>query len=478
MERQSAGAPERPTWQPDVTATATSRSRFISRFFTQVAGCTAAGAPFAVPSRFIRQRRRLAALDDGRRPRRADDFYSETSGGGNREIYNQINVKKSLSWNIMERYFKRSSVSKTSNDNSNQVEDHKEKRIRVETDLPNNIEVSIENLPSDPGLRIPIVDFNPNIRDEVRRLYLQRGPFQPRSHDFPKTKFGMKDRRFNPTWFDKKSGRGNEDEEAFNKNGFANWKKTNKFDLHVGGHNSAHNNARRSSEDLLKQSQHIGFVFQKQTDQATSAYRIRLNTSVDCIRFLLKQGLAFRDIDDVDLKNAPENLKLIAPEIQKDITRSFAIAITKFISEEIGDKFYSVLVDESRDTSAKEQMAIIVRFVNKKGNIVERFLGISHVSNTAANSLKLATEQLLSTYGLSISRIRGQGYDGASNMRGEFNGLKALFLNENQSAHYIHCFSHQLQLALVAVAKSHVHIALLFTNISSVMNLVGVSSEM
>ncbi|KAI0487981.1 hypothetical protein KFK09_027804 [Dendrobium nobile] len=122
-------------------------------------------------------------------------------------------------------------------------------------------------------------------------------------------------------------------------------------------------------------------------------------------------------------------------------------------------------------------MTIIVRFVNKKGNIVEQFLGISRVSNTAANSLKLATEQLLSTYGLSISRIRGQGYDGASNMRREFNGLKALFLNENPSAHYIHCFSHQLQLALVAVAKSHVHIALLFTNISSVMNLVGVSCK-
>ncbi|PKU85559.1 hypothetical protein MA16_Dca003299 [Dendrobium catenatum] len=122
-------------------------------------------------------------------------------------------------------------------------------------------------------------------------------------------------------------------------------------------------------------------------------------------------------------------------------------------------------------------MEIIVRFVNKKGNIVEHFWGIFHISDTSANSLKLATEQLLSIYGLSICRIRGQCYDGASNMRGEFNGLKALFLNENQSAHYIHCFSHQLQLALVAVTKSHVHIAFFFTNIFSVMNLVGVSCK-
>ena len=38
-------------------------------------------------------------------------------------------------------------------------------------------------------------------------------------------------------------------------------------------------------------------------------------------------------------------------------------------------------------------------------------------------------------------------------MLGEFNGLQALILKENESAHYIHCFAHQLQLALVDVAK-------------------------
>jgi len=60
---------------------------------------------------------------------------------------------------------------------------------------------------------------------------------------------------------------------------------------------------------------------------------------------------------------------------------------------------------------------------------------------------------MLRRYGLSISKIRGQGYDGASNMRGQFHGLQRLVLNENPFAFYIHCFAHQLQLVVVSVAK-------------------------
>jgi len=61
-------------------------------------------------------------------------------------------------------------------------------------------------LPSDPGDRKHILDYHPNERDEVRRKYLIKGPYQPRGHDFPKTLSGKKMRRFNPEWFDLYSG--------------------------------------------------------------------------------------------------------------------------------------------------------------------------------------------------------------------------------------------------------------------------------
>ena len=94
-------------------------------------------------------------------------------------------------------------------------------------------------------------------------------------------------------------------------------------------------------------------------------------------------------------------------------------------------------------------MTVVLRYVDEKWHVIERFIGIEHVACTTALSLKAAIDGLFSRHGLSMSRLRGQGYNEASNMQGEFNGLKTLILKEN----YVHCFAHQLQLALVAVAK-------------------------
>ncbi|XP_062089525.1 uncharacterized protein LOC133796061 [Humulus lupulus] len=122
-------------------------------------------------------------------------------------------------------------------------------------------------------------------------------------------------------------------------------------------------------------------------------------------------------------------------------------------------------------------MAIVLHYVDKNGHVIEHFIGIEHVPNTTTLSLKAAIDKLFSRYGLSISRLRGQGYDGASNMKGEFNGLKALILKENPCAFYIHYFAHQLQLALVAVARRHIQIDSLFFFTSSVVNVVSGSSK-
>ena len=104
-------------------------------------------------------------------------------------------------------------------------------------------------------------------------------------------------------------------------------------------------------------------------------------------------------------------------------------------------------------------MALVIRFVDRSGFIWERFLDIVHVKNTTASTLKKEIFFVLSHHNHDVQNIRGQGYDGASYMRGEWNGLQALFINDCPYAYYVHCLAHQLQLALIAAAReiSDVH---------------------
>ena len=128
---------------------------------------------------------------------------------------------------------------------------------------------------------------------------------------------------------------------------------------------------------------------------------------------------------------------MTSSDIQKDITQATTEEITNVIIKDLGDSLFSILIDESRDISIKEQMVVVLWYIDINGHIIERFLGIQHVWDTTASSLKAAIEALFSKHGLSISRLCGQGYDGASNMWGEFNGVKALILNNNPTSYYV-----------------------------------------
>ncbi|XP_060181359.1 uncharacterized protein LOC132610969 [Lycium barbarum] len=231
--------------------------------------------------------------------------------------------------------------------------------------------------------------------------------------------------------------------------------------------------------DLMNQEQSILTSFDKPFEKFKGDYRVRLNASVDVIRYLLKEGMPFRghnecvtstrrghfldllkwyadkkeDVKNVLLEKSPKNNTTTSPDIQKDIVNSCAKETVNAIIEDLNGDYFGILVDESKDVSHKEQMALVLRYVNKEGKVIERFLGLVHVKDTSAKSLKEVIYSLLLDHSLSRSQIRGQGYDGASNMQGEINGLKTLILKDNSSAYCVHCFAHQLQLTLVAVAK-------------------------
>ncbi|XP_031277629.1 zinc finger MYM-type protein 1-like [Pistacia vera] len=342
------------------------------------------------------------------------------------------------------------------------------------------LEAILKDLPCDPALQLKINHYHPNYRMQFEDFTCKR------------VVANLK------TAIISQAG-----SNAFVSEGFCNWKKSERFQIHVGQPNSAHNQARRSCVELMNQKQHIKVALSKQSDQVRIEYRTRLAASIVFIRFLLRQGLAFRGHDETEdsknqgnflrllhflaqrnehfksivLKNAPGNLKLIALVIQKDIVNVPTNETAKAIISDLGDDIFSVLIDESRDVSIKEQITIAIRYVDKKGHVLEQFLGIVNVSDTTVVSLKMALESLFCKHGLSLSRLRGQGYDGASNMQGEFNGLKSLILRENEYVYYVHYFAHQLQLTLVAIAKNHISVASLFNLVTNLTNVGGGSCK-
>ncbi|KAK4572314.1 hypothetical protein RGQ29_030664 [Quercus rubra] len=319
------------------------------------------------------------------------------------------------------------------------------KRIRIDFNL--------ENLSSDPGLRQKISSYHPNNHDEIRRHYLTKGPCQPVLNIFPLSYFSEKPRRFRSDWYIERKWLEYRRGETFVTKGFKLWNQVAKLDSHAGGVNSAHSQAAKKGEDLLNEKQHIQSVLVKQSNKDKHDYRVQLNAIVDCIRFLLCRGLVFRGHDESQGSTYP-------PEIQKDIVNAIASETSKAIIKDLDNGFFSILVDESRDISVKEQMSL-------------RFLGIVHVASTTALSLKCVIECLLCEHNLSLSNLHGQGYDGASNMQGDINGLKTLILKENKLAFYIHCFAHQLQLTLIAVAKNHINIAEFFYVVSNLGSYYG-----
>ncbi|XP_015697514.1 zinc finger MYM-type protein 1-like isoform X2 [Oryza brachyantha] len=193
----------------------------------------------------------------------------------------------------------------------------------------------------------------------------------------------------------------------------------------------------------------------------------------------LLQWLAgnFGEVNKVVLENAPANCQMIDHKIQKQLIASCAHETTKFIIEELGDECFAILADESSDAYQQQQLALCLCFVNKIGEPIERFLGFVHVEDTTSLTLKEAIKSLLIKYQLHLAKVRGQGYDGASNMKGHVNGLKQLIMEESSSAYYVHCFAHQLQLTLVAVAKENTDCAWFFGQLAYLLNVLGMSCK-
>ena len=110
--------------------------------------------------------------------------------------------------------------------------------------------------------------------------------------------------------------------------------------------------------------------------------------------------------------------------------------------------FFSVIADEGLDSSQKEQLSLVLRYVDSSLDFLEEFVGFIHLRDGLTGKAISDAILKMSDLGLDIMNCRGQGYDGAGSVSGHKNGASAHILRGNRKAIYTHCFSHRLSLAV------------------------------
>ena len=204
-------------------------------------------------------------------------------------------------------------------------------------------------------------------------------------------------------------------------------------------------NATDVERDLLQMENHGNF-------------RALLDFRVDAGDMILGEHLA----------TAPRNATYTSSVIQNQVIDVVADQVRqKIITKIQAAKWFTVIADEVTDVSNKEQLSLVVRYVDHNTlSVREDLLGFFECdTGITGRALADKVTMCLQAYGLDLSNLRGQAYDGAGNMAGPTSGTAALIAADYSLALYLHCSSHCLNLAVVK--------SLQITSVRNMMGVVG-----
>lgn len=168
------------------------------------------------------------------------------------------------------------------------------------------------------------------------------------------------------------------------------------------------------------------------------------------LRFRIDSG---DDVLKTHLDTCNVNSSYISPHIQNEIIETCGNLITSEIVKKINDSgSFSILADETTDISGVEQFTLCARYTEVKQdgkiNLREDFLKFVPVHDTRGEALAQRIIEELKSLGVNLSFLKGQGYDGASAMSGQYKGCAAVIKKTYPEALYVHCSNHALNLAL------------------------------
>lgn len=262
-------------------------------------------------------------------------------------------------------------------------------------------------------------------------------------------------------------------EPAFISDGFRNWKKAlDKFQDHEAS--SCHHIAIRQIQ-IHKSSAFIPidcWLSQQIVDEQKNS-RVCLKWIFTTVRYLARQGIAFRGHSSEDgnfhqlLLTNSEHIPALqqwmkrstdftSPQRQNEILELFAHAILRSLSQSVRqqqESYFSAIVDGSQDINGVAQESICIRHVDDELQPREDFIGFYEVPDSTGKTIASVLTDALIRLQLPLSSLRGQTYDGAANMSGQFNGCQAIIKKSQPLALYVHCGAHAVNLVASHAAE-------------------------
>ena len=252
-------------------------------------------------------------------------------------------------------------------------------------------------------------------------------------------------------------------EESFLVKGFTNWKDATRLF-------ARHENCdfHKSSAAALASRVDVGDMLSRQAATEKQQNRQYLLKVLSSIRFLARQGLPLRgDGDETDSnfhqllllrgEDYPpiheflrkQQLKYTAPEVQNELLSLMAQQILRHRAKQIQDSvFFTIMVDETTDSSNKEQVVLVFRWVDEDLVAHEEFAGLYLTERITSAAIVAIIEDTILRMNFKLEHCRGQCYDGASTMRGVKNGVSTIIASKESRAIFTHCYGHALNLGV------------------------------
>ncbi|XP_037683692.1 zinc finger MYM-type protein 1 [Choloepus didactylus] len=169
-------------------------------------------------------------------------------------------------------------------------------------------------------------------------------------------------------------------------------------------------------------------------------------------------------------------------QIQNEIIEIIKTEMLQDIVNEINvSSAFSIICDETTDSTTKEQFSVCVRYPQKTSKAIlikERFLGFLDTEDISGTNLHKIIKTYLQHIGVDLNKIRGQAYDSTTNLRGKFSKIATEFKKEEPRALYVHCYSHFLDLAVIRFCKEVKELRSTLSTLTSLFNTMYMSGEM